>query len=479
MLSELAFVINSHRTYYSLEINRGSTQEDIAVISPDSFKIQTLGKCDYASPISDWLLKRAAFKPGIGVHDRMLFHDHLSSITEYAPLQPGQIPSFEVAGPRRKLFFDPSNTRAGIVTCGGLCPGLNDVVRGLVNVLWHRYGVRQIDGFRYGYEGLTPDKHEPITLNPRVVKDIHHDGGTILGSSRGPQDLDVMLNYLVDRQINILFTIGGDGTQRGALQLSQRARERGIYLSVVGIPKTIDNDICFVEQSFGFQTAFTQAVEAVKTAHNEAVSAPNGVGLVKLMGRHSGFIAAYAALAANEANFVLIPEVDFPLQHTNGLLEALRKRLAARQHAVVIVAEGAGQQYLASTGTDKSGNQRLGDIGIFLKEEINSHFSALNMPVNVKYIDPSYMIRGCAANAFDSVLCFRLAAYAVHAAMAGRTEMIVGKWHGKFLHVPTSLAVAERQQVNPFGDLWLSVLEATGQPRWHLSPDPAAAMPHH
>ncbi|WP_432798462.1 ATP-dependent 6-phosphofructokinase [Poriferisphaera sp. WC338] len=437
------------------------------MIPANQFIVQTLGECRFDSPISDWLLKRAAFKPGIGVHDRMLFHDHLSTITEYASLELDQIPSFEVAGPRRKLYFDPAQTRAGIVTCGGLCPGLNDVIRGLVNVLWHRYGVRQISGFRYGYEGLNPAfDHEPFALDPRLVKDIHHDGGTILGSSRGPQDTDAMLDYLVDRQINTLFTIGGDGTQRGALDLSTRARERGIPLAVIGIPKTIDNDVRFVEQSFGFQTAFTQAVDAVKTAHNEAVSAQNGVGLVKLMGRHSGFIAAYAALAANEANVVLIPEVDFPLHSDIGLLETLRKRLLTRNHAVIIVAEGAGQRYLDTTGQDKSGNKQLGDIGLFLKQEITSHFSALKIPHTVKYIDPSYMIRGCPANAFDSVLCFRLAAYAVHAAMAGCTEMIIGKWHGKFLHIPTALAVSNRQQVNPFGDLWLSVLEATGQPRW-------------
>ncbi|QDU35620.1 Pyrophosphate--fructose 6-phosphate 1-phosphotransferase [Poriferisphaera corsica] len=442
-------------------------------IQAEHLKVQTLGPCKFDSPISDWLVKRAAFKPGIGVHDRMLYHDHLSSLTEYAVMDHERVPSFEIAGPRAKLFWKPKKVKAGIVTCGGLCPGLNDVIRGLVMVLHHRYNVTNIQGFRYGYEGLNPAfGHTPLQLTPQVVKDIHHDGGTILGSSRGPQDTEVMVNYLMDRGINVLFAIGGDGTQRGALALSQKAREMGKPISVIGIPKTIDNDVRFVEQSFGFQTAFTKAVEAIKAAHTEARSAQNGIGIIKLMGRHSGFIAAYAALAVNDANFVLIPEVDFPLEGENSILEALEKRLQRRDHAVIVVAEGAGQKYCsASAGTDKSGNQRLGDPGLFLKEKITNHFKSLNKPITVKYIDPSYMIRGCPATPHDSVLCFRLAAYAAHAAMSGRTEMVIGKWHGKFVHVPTQAAVSIRQQVNPFGDLWLSVIEATGQPRWEPAED--------
>ncbi|QQE13665.1 ATP-dependent 6-phosphofructokinase [Planctomycetota bacterium] len=435
-------------------------------------KVQTLGPCRFDSPISDWLVKRAAFKPGIGVHDRMLYHDHLSALTEYTVMDHERVPSFEIAGPRAKIFWDPSKVKAGIVTCGGLCPGLNDVIRGLVNVLYHRYNVTDICGFRYGYEGMNPEYgHKPLQLTPHMVKDIHHDGGTILGSSRGPQDTEIMVNYLVEQGVNVLFAIGGDGTQRGALELSETAREMGKPISVIGIPKTIDNDVRFVEQSFGFQTAFTQAVDAIKAAHTEARSAQNGIGIVKLMGRHSGFIAAYAALAVNDANYVLIPEVDFPLEGENSLLESLEKRLKHRDHAVIVVAEGAGQQYCAEDGADKSGNKRLGDPGLFLKDKITDHFKSQGVPITVKYIDPSYMIRGCPATPHDSVLCFRLAAYAVHAAMAGRTEMVIGKWHGKFVHVPTKAAVSQRQQVNPFGDLWLSVQEATGQPRWEPAQD--------
>lgn len=395
----------------------------------------------------------------------MRFDDMIPA--DATPASAPDTPGFELAGARRELYFDPTHVRAGIVTCGGLCPGLNDVIRGLVMVLWHRYGVRHVDGFRYGYAGLNPGlNHEVVELNPRVVGRIHQHGGTILGTSRGPQDPAVMIDHLVERGVNILFTIGGDGTLRGAAALSAEARRRGIDLAVVGVPKTIDNDISFVEASFGFQTAVAAATHAITGAHTEAVAARRGVGLVKLMGRHSGFIAAYAALATNDANFVLIPEVAFPLEGEGGFLDALEQRLDRRDHAVVVVAEGAGQEFCDAQGTDKSGNKRLGDIGPVLRQRIETHFRGLDQPANVKYIDPSYIIRSVPATPADSVYCFRLAAYAVHAAMSGRTEMIVSRWHGRFIHVPIPLAVSERQRVDPLGEMWMSVLDATGQPAW-------------
>lgn len=379
----------------------------------------------------------------------------------------GDHPAFELAGAEPKLFFDPAKTKAGIVTCGGLCPGLNDVIRGLTMVLWHRYGVRNILGFRYGYEGLNPDfGHDPIKLDPERVAQIHEQGGTMLGSSRGPQDTGIMLDHLKSLGVNILFCVGGDGTLRGALDISEAAHGRGMPMSVVGIPKTIDNDIKYVEQSFGLITAASMAHEAVTAAHNEARGARRGIGLVKLMGRHSGFISAGAALASNDVNYVLIPEVDFPLEGDAGLLGQLEKRLDARGHAVIVVAEGSGQHFCTVGGTDKSGNKKLGDIGTFLRDRIIEHFKTIKNPVSVKYIDPSYMIRGVPATPVDSVLCFRLAAYAAHAAMSGRTELIIGKWHGRFCHVPIQIAVSERQCVNPHGEMWSAVIDATGQPRW-------------
>ncbi len=431
----------------------------------EELRIKTLGEPAFESPNAAAIAARTEAQ-GDHRFTHMLFDD------AWPPREPthGEHPAFELAGAEPKLFFDPAKTTAGIVTCGGLCPGLNDVIRGLVMVLWHRYGVRDIMGFRYGYEGLNPAfGHEPMKLTPEKVATIHEQGGTMLGSSRGPQDSDTMLDYLDTLGVDILFCVGGDGTLRGALAVSEAARKRKMTMSVVGLPKTIDNDIHYVEQSFGLITAASIAHEAVTAAHNEARGAKRGIGLVKLMGRHSGFISAGAALASNDVNYVLIPEVGFPLEGPDGLLTHLEKRLDARGHAVIVVAEGAGQEFCEASGTDKSGNQKLGDIGILLRDRIIEHFKSIDNPVSMKYIDPSYIIRGVPAEPVDSVLCFRLAAYAAHAAMAGKTELIIGKWHGRFCHIPIKLAVSERQCVDPYGEMWSAVLDATGQPRWAIN----------
>ncbi len=429
-----------------------------------NLEVPVLGPCRFDSPMLEggpW--------PTMDEPRRVLLHSSIEeNLATGRPLE--ELPAFEGAGPRGRLYFDPAATRAGIVTCGGLCPGLNDVIRGLVMVLWYRYGVRHIEGYRFGYEGLNPAiGHEPMALNPEVVGFIHEQGGTLLGSSRGPQDPDVVVDFLRSRGVNVLFAIGGDGTLRGAADITAVARHRGLELAVIGVPKTIDNDIPYVEQSFGFDTAVTRAVESVRTVHIEALGARGGVGLVKLMGRHSGFIAAYATLASNHANYALIPEVDFPLEGENGLLEHVRRRVLKRGHAVIVAAEGAGQRYVPAEGTDRSGNPLLGDIGTFLRDRIQAYLREKEVAHTVRYIDPSYLIRGVPATAFDSVYCFRLAALAVHAAMAGRTGMVVGRWRGRYVHIPIERAASGRQQVDPHGDFWLSVLEATGQPRWAVS----------
>jgi len=368
----------------------------------------------------------------------------------------------ERAGPRRRLFFDPARTRAAIVTCGGLCPGINDVIRAITMVLWHRYGVRNILGLRYGYEGMIASiGHEPLALDPDVVEDIHQDGGTMLGSSRGPQDVPESVDFLVDREINMLFTIGGDGTQRGGLDLANEIRKRDLDIAVVGIPKTIDNDVSCTEKTFGFETAVAMSQAPITCAHMEAKGARNGVGLVKLMGRESGFVAAYATLASSDVNLVLVPEVSFSLEK---VFSYLRHRLQEKAHAVVVAAEGAGQDLVTQDGLDASGNKKLGDIGVFLKKAIASHFAKSGFEVHVKYIDPSYTIRSAPATADDSVFCFRLGENAVHAAMTGRTGMVVGLWNGHFVHIPTERAVASRKKIDPAGLFWQSVLDNTGQP---------------
>ena len=380
---------------------------------------------------------------------------------------PSELPGFEPAGPRRKIFFDPSKTRAGVVTCGGLCPGFNDVIRALAMELYYRYGVKKVYGFCNGYQGfIAKYGRDVLDLTPEFVSHINEQGGTVLGTSRGQQDPGEIVDCLERMGINILFIVGGDGTLRGGLTITQEIADRGLKISVVGIPKTIDNDIMFIDQSFGFQTAFSVATESIRAAHVEAQAAPNGVGLVRLMGRHSGFIACYASLAKSDANFVLIPEVPFSLEGENGLLCHIRRRIERSGHAVIVVAEGAGQDLIgkASNETDASGNVRLTDIGMYLKQRITDDFREAGLELNLKYIDPSYAIRSVAANPYDSVYCIRLAHNAVHAAMSGRTEVIVGRWNARFVHVPMTLAVRQRNQVDPNGDLWMSVLESTGQP---------------
>ncbi len=242
----------------------------------------------------------------VGEGDKVLVDDRLSQLPSSAELI-HQLPAFELAGPRNRVFFDSSRARAGIVTCGGLCPGLNNVIRGLVLELWFAYGIKRITGFRYGYEGLIARGRTPEPLTPETVSRIHHQGGTILGSSRGEQDPANVVDSLEALGINMLFVIGGDGTIRGPMPIIAEIEKRGLSISVVGVPKTIDNDIHFIDRSFGFES--------------------------------------------------------------------------------------------------------------------------------------------------------------VHAAMAGNTEMLIWRWHGRFVHVPMPLATRNRKQVDPGDDVWTSVIEATGQPR--------------
>jgi 6-phosphofructokinase 1 len=374
---------------------------------------------------------------------------------------------FELAGPRPGLYFNPADTRAGIVTCGGLCPGLNDVIRSLFLELHYQYGVREVFGFRGGYQGLDPSLGtEAILLTPAVVDGIHQQGGTVLGTSRGPVDVGRAVENLIARRIDILFTIGGDGTQRGGSALLHEARRRGHPLAVIGVPKTVDNDVAFVSRTFGFLTAVEEAAKVLDRAHTEARSVPNGVALVKLMGRHAGFIAAFATIASQDVNFTLIPEVPFALDGERGFLALLEQRVRQRQHALIVVAEGAGQELLRHDRAkrDASGNVRLGDIGIFLRDRIEAHFSAAGLPIVMRYIDPSYLLRSSPANAADSILCDLFARNAVHAAMAGKTGLVIGQLHDEFVHVPIELLTSRTKRLDPDGPDWSAVLAATGQP---------------
>jgi 6-phosphofructokinase 1 len=419
------------------------------------FTITRLGECRIPSPMST--------NQFVTDKDHVLYHQNLEEIKKFLA-SGNEPPRFEMAGPREKLFFDPSKLKCGIVTCGGLCPGVNDVIRAIILGLFYHYGVKTVFGFRYGYEGLTYRYgHTPLELHPDAVKDIHKEGGTILGTSRGPQDISEMVDTLERMNVGLLFTIGGDGTLRGAEAISQEIGRRGIKIGVIGVPKTIDNDISYVDVSFGFETAVSEARTAIYSAHNEATGARNGIGLVKLMGRESGFIAAYAALSNNDVNFCLIPEARFTLE---GFLKALKDRIESRGHAVVVVGEGAGQDLVGLTEErDASGNIRFGDVGIFLRDKIRAYFKKAGISVDLKYIDPSYTIRSMPANPHDSSFCLLLGHNAVHAGMTGRTNMLVGFWKGEFTHVPIRLAVSSRKKIDPSGRFWSTVLSCTGQPR--------------
>lgn len=431
---------------------------------PD-FAIATLGAPRYGSPLT--LGQTAGFAEFTSDDSRILFHDDWATLRRF--LETGSTPpALELAGPRERIFFRPTDVRAAVVTAGGLCPGINDVVRSVVLTLsWH-YGVREIFGIRYGLRGFSADDAPPIRLTPDHVKTIHHEGGSYLGSSRGTPPVEEIVRYLDREAISIVFLIGGDGTQRAARAISAAVRAAGLSVGVIGIPKTIDNDILFVDQTFGFSTAVSLARHAIDAAHAEAQGAYNGVGLVRLMGRDAGFITAQAALASGEANFVLIPEVPFDLDGPQGFLAQLHRRIASRHHALVVVAEGAGQKFMSDEqsrrGTDASGNQRLGDIGRYLRGAIESHFAERQVPVTVRYIDPGYTIRSAPADASDAVYCQELGQNAVHAAMAGKTEMLVGRIHGRQVHVPIEAVTSGRKMLDPSHPLWRACLQSTGQP---------------
>jgi 6-phosphofructokinase 1 len=434
----------------------------------DNAKVHDLGECNHRSPIPLSFREDDFVADFVKDGQKVVFDADSRFIKRHLD-DFENIPAFEVAGPREMLHFDPGKTVCGIVTCGGLCPGINNVIRGLVNELHYWYKCGKIYGFRYGFKGMVKDSGIlPTELDASAVEDIHLKGGTILGSSRGQQDTEKIVDYLQELNISILFTIGGDGTMKGASDICKEIGKRGLDISVIGIPKTIDNDILFVEHTFGYQTAFSAAVEAVNAAHTEAKGAFNGIGIVKLMGRDSGYIAAAASVASGDANFVLVPEIPFEFEGERGLINLLRMRLEEKKHAVIVVAEGAGQNLFEKicTEKDRSGNLLHNDIGLFIKEMIKENFEKTGYEFTIKYIDPSYMIRSLPPIPIDSMFCSNLAQNAVHAGMAGKTGMLVGYWNGKFTHVPLSSVIGQRKRINVEGDFWLGVILSTGQPRY-------------
>jgi 6-phosphofructokinase 1 len=369
----------------------------------------------------------------------------------------------QLANTRKDLHFNPSEVTVGIVTCGGLCPGLNDVVRSLTLCSIGSFQVKKVIGFRFGFWGLSSaGRGTAIELTHQTVAQINRQGGTILGSSRGPQKPSEMVDTLEQMGVNILFTVGGDGTQKGASSVYAEVKKRGLDISVFGIPKTIDNDLSFSHRTFGFETAVEQAVVAIRAAYSEASSHRFGIGIVKLMGRHSGFIAAHASVASGASHLCLIPEQPVSIE---VILSLLKARFETSSYCVITVAEGFGQDWaVGSDKRDASGNKVLIDIGVILKDKIDKFMKSqkeLYPEYTIKYIDPSYMIRACAPNSSDAGFCTNLSTFAVHEAMAGHTNCIIAQRYSNFILVPIRAATSIQRRVDTTGNLWRQVRETT------------------
>ena len=445
------------------------TQEELNSLD---FNVKSLGKCNVPSPLHLSKVVGDEVYDYVTEKERILYDGSTKAVYDFKETNIPPI-SFEKAGPREFIYFEPNKTKVAIVTAGGLCPGLNNVIRGLVMQLFRRYNVHNVIGIKFGLQGFISKYNHPyVVLTPDIVDRIHLQGGSFLSSSRGDQPSEEIVDTLQRENINILFCIGGDGTLRAAQDISDEIERRGLKISVGCVPKTIDNDISFIDKSFGFETAFSEASNICINAHNEAKGAYNGIAIVKLMGRDSGFIAANTTLATGDVNFVIIPEMRFDLYGERGLINQIKKRLISRQHALVIVAEGAGQflfEHDENVERDDSGNVKYKDIGIYLKDKISEQFNKEDFPHSIKYIDPSYIIRSAPANSNDSKFCNQLAQHAVHAAMAGKTAFVVGHWNGNFTILPIRAAVKERKKINLESELWWSVLESTSQPNRMLN----------
>jgi 6-phosphofructokinase 1 len=428
---------------------------DFKSLQPEDFKVTRLGEPRYDSPV-----RISSF---VGENERFLFDIDETAVKSSVKSQKPLL-TIERSGPREKIFFNPESTKAAIVTCGGLCPGINNVISALTLELTLQYKIPQVIGYRYGFKGIADRSLAPVILNIETVDGINERGGSMLSSSRGPQNIASMIDRLIEDGVGILFVIGGDGSMKGAESLYEEAQRRKLEIAILAVPKTIDNDLNFISKSFGFQTAYSKAVEAIGCAHTESQGYENGIGIVKVMGRHSGAIAAFATISSNEVNFCLIPEMEFTLDGQNGLFLALHERLIKRGHAVIVIAEGAAQNLIPhGNETDPSGNKKLTDSGIWLRDQIKEHFDKKNFLCTIKYIDPSYIIRSVPALPDDALFCTILGQYAAHAGMSGRTGMVIGQWNHYFAHLPIKLVIRERKVVNIRGSIWSSVLESTGQ----------------
>ncbi|KAK2969919.1 hypothetical protein RJ640_000532 [Escallonia rubra] len=373
---------------------------------------------------------------------------------------------FRRAGARQRVYFESEEVKACIVTCGSLCPGINTVIREIVCGLYNMYGVKRVWGIYGGYKGF--HSRNTTSLTPKAVNDIHKRGGTLLETSRGGHDARRIVDSIQDRGINQVYIIGGDETHKGASEIFQEIRRRGLKVSVAGIPRSIDNDIPVIDRSFGFDTAVEEAQRAINSAHAEAESAANGIGVVKLMGRHSGFIAMYASLASRDVDCCLIPESPFYLEGPGGLFEYIGKRLRENGHMVIVIAEGAGRELHCKDAqfNNRQVDSRISeDVGFWMSAKIKDHFNRQNkMGISLKYIDPTYMIGAIPCNAADRVYCTLLAHSVVHGAMAGYTGFAVGPVNGRHAYIPLNRILEKQNKVVITDRMWARLLSSTNQP---------------
>lgn len=386
-------------------------------------------------------------------------------------------PSFPEAGPRKELCFDPHRVKAAVVTTGGLAPGLNSVVHSIVDRHFNTYELNEtlggaVYGIYDGFRGLRDCASNSTTLNPKVTLDWLRQGGSNLGSIRfrDPQGekhlVDEIAKSITQMAIDILYVIGGDGSQLIAHKVAQAVPS----ISVLGVPKTMDNDVLWVRESFGFDTTVEQATHAINALHFEAQSTRR-VGLLQFFGAESGFVAANAALASGQVDLVLIPEAfnnlsDEQLQHywkmLLGHLDDRVKRQAHMPHAIVVVAEGV-ETALVQQKSRKLG--RKGDFLELLKQDIagkvrDRRGRCLEIFVN----EPRHYIRSGAANAHDQIFCERLGALAVDNGLAGYTNCMVSHWLTEYVLVPLELVVQGQKSIQTSGMFWRQVETSTGQP---------------
>jgi 6-phosphofructokinase 1 len=329
--------------------------------------------------------------------------------------------------------------RIGVLTGGGDCPGLNAVIRAVVRKAIDGYG-DEVVGFRDGWRGPLEDLHEPLTIES--TRGILPRGGTILGSSRTnvykrPDGPAIVREALSRHSLDGLIAIGGEDT----LGAANRLHADGV--NVIGVPKTIDNDLGATDQTFGFDTALHVASEAIDRLHTTAES-HNRILVVEVMGRNAGWIALHAGVAGG-ADVILIPEIPFDIEEVCQRIT--RRHARGRYFSIVVAAEGAtpaaGSAMTVTAGdTDEFGHPRLGGIGQQLEREIEARTGFETRTTVLGHIQ-----RGGTPTAFDRVLATRLGLAAIDAAHDGRWGTMTALHATRIELVPLAQAVAEVRTV--------------------------------